>query len=57
MSSAPTHPDETQETVSAETERILRERDAVFEQEYPKREEAEEAIRDIRRSLALQDPR
>lgn len=57
MGSVPTRPDETQEAVSAETERILRERDAVFEQEYPKREEAEEAMRGIRRSLALQDPR
>jgi hypothetical protein len=57
MSSVPTRPDETHEAVSAETERTLRESDAMFEQEYPKREEAEKAMKEIRHSLSPQAPR
>ena len=57
MSITPTRPDEQQEEVSSETERKLRERDATFEQDYAWREDAERAMKEIRRSLPPLAPR
>jgi hypothetical protein len=44
MASTPVRPDEVQK-IAPETERVLRERDAMFEKEYPKREQKEKAMR------------
>jgi hypothetical protein len=54
--SNPTRPDEKQE-LDPETERILRERDATFDEQYPKREDAENAMKDIRQHLNNLAPR
>lgn len=56
MATTPTRPDEKQE-VDPETERKLRDRDAIFDEQYPRREDAEKAMQDIRRSLKPRAPR
>ena len=50
MASTPVRPDEEQK-IAPETERVLRERDAMFEKEYPKREDKEKAMKDLRNQL------
>jgi hypothetical protein len=37
--------------------RLLRERDAIFEDQYPKREDKDKAVKDIRNHLNTMAPR
>lgn len=52
MASSPRRPEEK---IDPETERKLRERDETFAEEYPKREDAEKALKDIRKHLNTLD--